>query len=347
MRKVLFTLLAALALVACNNSNVYTISGTLANYNGSVALTTLRGDLLVETTTAEDGTFTLAHQSEHPFSGLIRIDEPGKEDEHRYIVQIYGDDVKDITLTGTDTDLVIEGGAANAVNTQMRAINQEVVDRQVAGATREELMAYYEAEMERLYEENKDNLYGVMQMIRQKSYDMTGEQMLEAIAALPEAYKSMPEVEKLSVRAQALVNVAIGKPFVEIEVPDAEGNNVKLSDVVKENNYTLLDFWASWCGPCMGEVPHLVEAYKEFGPKGFEIYGVSLDKTKELWLRTIEEREMNWVNVSNLLYWQEPSAALYGVGSIPSNFLIDGEGKIVARNLRGEELAEMLAELLK
>ena len=346
MKKQLFIVLAALAMVACNNQKVYTIEGVLNDYSGVVALTTLRGDALVEVETT-DGKFAIEYASEHPFSGLLRIDTPDSPQEHGYIAQVYGDDVATIKVTGTSDDLLIEGGAANAVNSEMRALNEEIVKREVAGTPREELIAYYEGEMERLYEENKDNLYGVMYMLRQKSYEMSGEEMMEAIAALPKQYKKMPEVEKLTARAEALVNVGIGKHFTEIEAPNAEGEMVKLSDVVAKNKYVLLDFWASWCGPCMGEVPYLVEAYKEYHDKGFEIYGVSLDKTKEPWMRAIENKGLAWVNVSNLQYWQEPAAALYGVGSIPSNFLIDSEGTIIARNLRGEQVAEKLAELLK
>ncbi|MBE6201256.1 MAG: redoxin domain-containing protein [Rikenellaceae bacterium] len=347
MKKQLIVVLAALGMVACNSQKVYTIEGTLADFSGKVALTDNRGEALAEVETNAEGAFKLEYESEYPFMGLLRIDDGDENVGERYIAQIYGDDVMTIKVTGTSDDLIIEGGAANAVNSQVRALNQQIVEREVAGATREELIAFYEGEMERLYNENKDNLYGVMYMARQKSYDMTGEEIMAAIEALPKTYKTMPSIEKLGERAEALIRVGIGKQFTDIEAPDAEGNMVKLSDVVKANKYVLLDFWASWCGPCMGEVPYLVEAYKEYHPLGFEIYGVSLDKTKEPWLRAIENKGLVWVNVSNLQYWQEPAAALYGVGSIPSNFLIDAEGNIVAHNLRGEALAEKLAELLK
>lgn len=346
MKKQLLIAVVALMAMACNNANVYKIEGALASFAGEVALTDARGNELVATQTT-DGTFDLKYESEYPFMGLIRISESGSEEDYQYISQIYGDDVKNIKVIGTDEDLMIEGGAANAVNGQIRLINKQIVELEGTGATREELLAFYEGEMERLYNENKNNLYGVMHFARQMSYDMSGEEILATIETLPETYQLMPTIAKLKGRAEVLINVAEGKPFTEIEAPDVEGNMVKLSDVVADNKYVLLDFWASWCGPCMAEVPHLVEAYKEYHPKGFEIFGVSLDKTKELWVRAIEEKQLNWVNVSNLKYWQEPSAELYGVGSIPSNFLIDSNGIIVARNLRGEALAEKLAELLK
>ena len=108
----------------------------------------------------------------------------------------------------------------------------------------------------------------------------------------------------------------------------------------------LLDFWASWCGPCMGEVPYLVQTYREFHDKGFEIFAVSLDNNREHWLDAIESKGMNWLHVSDLQGWQNAAATDYGVRSIPANFLLDAEGTIVATNLRGEALYRKIAELL-
>ncbi|MDR2891043.1 MAG: TlpA family protein disulfide reductase [Alistipes sp.] len=140
-----------------------------------------------------------------------------------------------------------------------------------------------------------------------------------------------------------------GEKYQEIAGLDTpEGvAGVALSQVVAENEYTLLDFWASWCAPCMGEVPFLTEAYAQYKPKGFEIYGVSYDQDGEAWRAAIADNGMNWVHVSALKGWDCPTAALYGVRSIPRNMLIDKKGNIVAENLRGEALAAKLAELLK
>jgi thiol-disulfide isomerase/thioredoxin len=126
-----------------------------------------------------------------------------------------------------------------------------------------------------------------------------------------------------------------------------EGSEVKLSGIVDGNKYTLLDFWASWCGPCMGELPYLKAAYGEYHSLGFEIYGVSYDDDGTAWRKAITDEGMNWVHVSALKGWECPSRPLYGVNAIPRNYLIDSEGNIVARNLRGEALGEKLAELLK
>ena len=109
----------------------------------------------------------------------------------------------------------------------------------------------------------------------------------------------------------------------------------------------LVDFWASWCGPCRREMPNLVEAYKKYHNKGFEIVGVSLDRDAEVWKNGIEKLDITWPQMSDLKYWDCEGAKLYAVSSIPHTVLIDGEGVILARGLHGEELQKQIAEALK
>ncbi len=139
-----------------------------------------------------------------------------------------------------------------------------------------------------------------------------------------------------------------GEQYKQIEgLTSPEGTEVKLSDVVSDSKYTLLDFWASWCPPCMAELPYLKAAYDAYHEKGFEIYGVSYDDDGDAWRGAIADGDMDWVHVSALKGWGCPTQALYGVNSIPRNYLIDRRGNIVAMNLRGEALGAKLAELLK
>lgn len=138
----------------------------------------------------------------------------------------------------------------------------------------------------------------------------------------------------------------------EITVPDFTANDVNdkpvtLSNFYKGKKVVLIDFWASWCGPCRRENPNVVAAYEKYHNKGFEIISVSLDKTKDAWLAAIKEDKLNWTHVSELKYWSSDIAASYGVQSIPTNFLIDGNGKLIAAELRGIELDIKLKELLK
>lgn len=135
-----------------------------------------------------------------------------------------------------------------------------------------------------------------------------------------------------------------GDAAPEIEMADRDGNLVKLSDL--RGKVVLIDFWASWCGPCRRENPHVVNAYRQYGPRGFEVFSVSLDKTRDPWLKAIEQDGLVWPNhVSDLAGWQNAAARTYGVNSIPHTVLIDQEGNIIARNLRGRALTTQLAQL--
>jgi len=125
---------------------------------------------------------------------------------------------------------------------------------------------------------------------------------------------------------------------------DTEGKPVHFSEKLK--GYTLVDFWASWCGPCRRENPNIVAAYKEFHDKGFNIIAVSLDKKKENWIKGIQDDKLTWTHVSDLLFWNSAVAKLYGVRAIPANYLVDSKGTIIAKNLHGEELQSTLKSLL-
>lgn len=139
---------------------------------------------------------------------------------------------------------------------------------------------------------------------------------------------------------------AIGTQAPDIAMESPDGKTLKLSDL--KGKVVLLDFWASWCGPCRKENPNVVSAYAEFGPKGFTVFSVSLDQNREAWLRAIQTDKLTWPDhVSDLAGWSNAAAKEYGVRSIPATFLINKEGVIVAKNLRGQALDEELAKLLK
>lgn len=139
--------------------------------------------------------------------------------------------------------------------------------------------------------------------------------------------------------------VEVGKPAPDFTLPGVDGSPFTLSSL--RGKYVLVDFWASWCGPCRQENPNVVAIYNQFRDKNFTILGVSLDKDKNSWLKAIKDDKLGWKQVSDLKYWNSEAANLYGVQAIPFNVLVDPEGNVVASNLMGPDLSSKLAELLK
>lgn len=162
-----------------------------------------------------------------------------------------------------------------------------------------------------------------------KTYPHRGNGMLKDIVGLVEA-----EERK-----------ATGAPFTDIALNDMAGKTVRLSDYVGKGNYVLVDFWASWCGPCRAEMPNVRSVYNRFHPKGFEIVGISLDSQSDDWQHATEQMGITWPQMSDLKGWKSEAATLYGVRSIPFTLLFDPDGKVVATGLRGESLMQKLEQV--
>ena len=162
--------------------------------------------------------------------------------------------------------------------------------------------------------------------------------------AMDPSIAASPYVKTLAERETILAKVEPGQPAPEFAMNDTTGKPISLSSF--KGKVVLVDFWASWCGPCRAENPNVVAAFKKFGSKGFTVLGVSLDTDKSKWEAAIAKDGLTWSHVSDLIGWQNAAAKQYGVMSIPANFLLDKEGKIIGSGLRGEALVKKLEEVL-
>ncbi len=160
------------------------------------------------------------------------------------------------------------------------------------------------------------------------------------------AYAHHPAMERVWKYFWGLEKRAIGIPYHDMALPDTTGTSHRLSEYMGHGKYVLLDFWASWCGPCIGEMPTMKEVYNTYAPRGLQIIGISLDSKRDAWLNAIRRLDLPWLHLSDLKGWNSLGSEVYGVRAIPETVLITPDGKILATGLRGKELKAKLAEIL-
>ncbi|RKS14458.1 TlpA disulfide reductase family protein [Flavobacterium sp. 120] len=218
----------------------------------------------------------------------------------------------------------------------------------VEGSASQDLFDIYRktknVEISKFITEHPASIVSAYVLYRNWSYRLTPDQITQNIALLDKSQQNSTYVKELKELVTVLNGLVIGKKAPDFVANNPDGKPVRFSENLK--GYTLVDFWASWCAPCRKENPNIVAAYKEFHEKGFNVFGISLDKKKENWIKGINDDHLDWQQVSELIYWNSEIAKLYGVRAIPANYLVDSKGIIVARNLRGEELQTTLQTLL-
>ena len=215
--------------------------------------------------------------------------------------------------------------------------------KQKEGAQLEE---QYDKVIKEGVKKNITNPVGVF-LFKQTFYNNSTDENEALLQQIPANFQNDETIVRIKEMTDKQKKTAVGTQFVDFEMQTPEGKAVKLSDYVGKGKVVLVDFWASWCGPCRREMPNLVETYAKYKGKNFEIVGVSLDQDGAAWKEAIKKMNMTWPQMSDLKFWQSEGAQLYAVNSIPHTVLIDGSGKIIARGLHGEELQAKIAEAVK
>ena len=177
------------------------------------------------------------------------------------------------------------------------------------------------------------------------SYEMEAEEIESVVNGLDTSIASLPPIQTLKERVGVMKSVSVGQKAPDFTLNDVNDKPIALSSKIGPR-LLLVDFWAGWCGPCRQENPNVVKVYNEFNKKGFDVFGVSLDRTKDVWVQAIADDKLPWTHVSDLQYWNSAPARLYAVNSIPANFLLDETGVIIGKNLRGEALYNKVNEVL-
>ena len=374
MRRLFLIAVVVATLYSCTADKGYSIKGQFADCNSdSVWLIENPDDdaitaNILASAPCVDGKFVLTGKIEIPVVGVITTVRPILNEEvpegaqHCELIVEPGELIMTI---GSDSELMgqklylVNGTKANDalcnLNKSSFELGQELEklrNEDGAVAVTNDIIAIYDAYQENIKSslmDNLDNMFGLIILERLDSPD-DPESTKIFLEKFPDNLKKTSNWQKLNESVEARMKLGVGKPYLDFTQNDQDGNPVKASDIISKpgTRYVLIDFWASWCGPCMNELPYLKQAYSLYSPMGFEIIGVSLDREREPWIEAIKENEMNWIHVSDLNYWSNEVARQYNINSIPANFLVECEtGIVVAKGLRGAELGRRLADLLK
>jgi len=369
MKRILF-LLAGIICFSCSetDTNSYEIIGSAAGFGDNTQIQVFKlvnnQPAALDTIFVKDGAFNASYPNSET-TGIHYLKVGGFDTNFLYVpendnltVTIYKDSIAASTVSGGaqndnynkfKDDLKAFAKTKNDNNLRYR-IAQSQQNNALAVQIRNEnaALAGQETIFKKTFvQENGNSVFAAMllsEMLQRK--EITGSEAGQLVASFSPEVAADPIVKSIKQSVEGMKGSEIGGQAPEFTAPTPTGEMLSLSETLGE--YTLVDFWASWCKPCRRENPNVVKVYNKYHGKGLNIISVSLDRAghKERWLKAIEDDKMDWYHVSNLKFWQDPIAQMYKVRSIPATFLLDKEGKIVAKNLRGPALEAKIASLL-
>lgn len=367
LKKLSLLFIIAIMLFSCTPKNNYlsgefTIEGSLDTViDGPVFLTKRINTkyIHIDTSMRDNGKFSFKGFINYPERYYLQIPNP------KILVPFFVE-ASDITIDINTKDInssTIDGSVTNdeyeayldqleAMDDQLQLLMKEMgkaqddgddarlkeVDNQIARLYENRDLFTYE------YIKTNNTLASTPYIAFRNLYNWELDQMKIIVDTLAPDLDNSVYKKHLDTRILILERLSIGKPFIPFTQANTDGEDVVLADLIK-GNYLLIDFWASWCSPCRAENPNLVSCYNDFHDKGFEILGVSFDKDGGKWEKAIADDNLTWYQVSDLKGWGNQAGQLYGVISIPSNILLDPNGTIIGRNLRGERLRKKLNDV--
>lgn len=350
----------------CAQNNTYTLKGSIEDnqYNGKKVYLqqlneTRNGFTNIDSTIVEGNKFefTKSTQGNEPALRFISTEEPISYAPAFFLAEAGEINLtigKQNKVTGTLRNDRFQdfSNLQDSLNKQIENVVQTYSQMLQTSGNQAKMMQEGQSIMKQLQEsrydfakENINNDLG--EFIALSSFEvLTPDQVLELTSMMRPEFRNSDLGQQVISYYEAQNLKVAGATYKDIKLKDPMGNDIALSDYVGKNKVVLIDFWASWCGPCIKEMPYVVDAYKQYKDKGFEIVGISMDEDQGRWLGTIDRLGMTWPQMSDLKGWKSAAAKLYGIDSIPYTLLLDQDGKIIDSNLRGTQLVNKLQELL-